>query len=51
MNITGYLPEERGLYPKSNIVNTLVYLAQLKGLSLFKSIRKNKLLVGTFRFT
>ena len=33
MNITGYLPEERGLYPKSNIVNTLVYLAQLKGLT------------------
>ena len=31
-NITGYLPEERGLYPKSNVVNTLAYLGQLKGL-------------------
>jgi ABC-2 type transport system ATP-binding protein len=31
-NFTGYLPEERGLYPKSNVINTLIYLAQLKGL-------------------
>jgi ABC-2 type transport system ATP-binding protein len=31
-NLTGYLPEERGLYPKSNVVNTLTYLGQLKGL-------------------
>ena len=40
MNITGYLPEERGLYPKSNVVNTLVYLGQLKGLSYSKAIEK-----------
>jgi len=32
-NITGYLPEERGLYPKSSLINTLIYLAQLKGLN------------------
>lgn len=29
----GYLPEERGLYPKRPVLDTLVYLAQLKGLS------------------
>ena len=28
----GYLPEERGLYPKMNIADQAVYLAQLKGL-------------------
>ena len=32
-NITGYLPEERGLYPKSNVKNILHYLGKLKGLS------------------
>lgn len=32
-NIIGYLPEERGLYRKSKIVNTILYFASLKGLS------------------
>lgn len=29
----GYLPEERGLYPKKNISEQIVYLAMLRGLS------------------
>ena len=29
----GYLPEERGLYPKKPIINQLVYFAELKGMS------------------
>ena len=29
----GYLPEERGLYPKKKIIDQLVYFAQLKGCS------------------
>lgn len=29
----GYLPEERGLYPKKLIIDQLVYLAELKGMS------------------
>jgi len=29
----GYLPEERGLYPRLRVSETLVYFAQLKGLS------------------
>ena len=29
----GYLPEERGLYPKKIILDQLVYFAELKGLS------------------
>ena len=29
----GYLPEERGLYPKQKIIDQLVYFAELKGMS------------------
>lgn len=29
----GYLPEERGLYPKKKVLEQLIYLAQLRGLS------------------
>ena len=29
----GYMPEERGLYPKQKILDQLIYLGQLKGLS------------------
>lgn len=32
-NSIGYLPEERGLYRKSRIMNTILYFAALKGLS------------------
>ncbi len=28
----GYLPEERGLYPKKKIINQLVYFSELKGM-------------------
>lgn len=30
---TGYLPEERGLYPKKLIIDQLVYFAELKGMT------------------
>jgi len=32
-NIIGYLPEERGLYRKSKLLNTIVYFVCLKGVS------------------
>ncbi|MEX2116801.1 MAG: ATP-binding cassette domain-containing protein [Bacteroidota bacterium] len=32
-NTIGYLPEERGLYRKSKILNTILYFAALKGVS------------------
>jgi ABC-2 type transport system ATP-binding protein len=32
-NTIGYLPEERGLYRKSKIINTILYFASLKGIS------------------
>ncbi len=35
----GYLPEERGLYPKKIILDQLVYFAQLKGMSRADAIK------------
>jgi ABC-2 type transport system ATP-binding protein len=32
-NTVGYLPEERGLYKKSKLIDTILYLAELRGLS------------------
>ncbi len=31
-NLIGYLPEERGLYRKNKLLNTIVYFASLKGI-------------------
>ncbi|WP_379127869.1 ABC transporter ATP-binding protein [Paenibacillus sp. sgz500958] len=31
--ITGYLPEERGLYPKVKVSDQIIYLARLRGMS------------------
>src|SRR5437870_2465304 len=31
-DIIGYLPEERGLYRKSKVLNTILYFARLKGI-------------------
>lgn len=35
----GYLPEERGLYPKKNIIDQLTYFAELKGMTRKAAIR------------
>lgn len=35
----GYLPEERGLYPKKKIIDQLVYLAQLKGMDRKEAVK------------
>ena len=35
----GYLPEERGLYPKKIIIDQLVYFAELKGMSRKDAMR------------
>ena len=35
----GYLPEERGLYPKKIIIDQLVYFAELKGMSTKDAIK------------
>lgn len=35
----GYLPEERGLYPKKVIIDQLVYFAELKGMSAKDAVK------------
>ncbi len=35
----GYLPEERGLYPKKKIIDQLVYFAELSGMSASDAVR------------
>ena len=35
----GYLPEERGLYPKKKIIDQLVYFAELKGMSRSDAVK------------
>lgn len=35
----GYLPEERGLYPKKKIIDQLVYFAELKGMNYSDAVR------------
>lgn len=32
-NLVGYLPEERGLYTRSNVLDTMVYFGELKGMA------------------
>ena len=38
----GYLPEERGLYPKREIMEQMVYLARLRGISRRQAIANSK---------
>lgn len=38
----GYLPEERGLYPKKKVLEQIVYLAQLRGISKKEAISSGK---------
>lgn len=39
-NLIGYLPEERGLYPKMQVLELLIYFGQLKGLSRREAERR-----------
>ena len=43
---TGYLPEERGLYPKKRIIDQLVYFARLKGMNKADAIAACDLWLG-----
>lgn len=38
----GYLPEERGIYPKSKVMDQLVYFGKLKGMKKDEAIEKVK---------
>ncbi|MGE5429548.1 MAG: ABC transporter ATP-binding protein [Syntrophomonadaceae bacterium] len=39
-NIVGYLPEERGLYKKSKVIDVLRYFGELKGMSKPKAVEE-----------
>lgn len=41
-HLIGYLPEERGLYPKKNVTEQLIYLGRLRGLSKAKAAENTK---------
>ena len=38
LNLIGYLPEERGLYKKSKVINVILYFAELKNMSRAEAI-------------
>jgi ABC-2 type transport system ATP-binding protein len=46
-NKIGYLPEERGLYKKKTIIETMVYLGSLKGMAGGEAKRKAEELLGS----
>ncbi|MHB1688610.1 MAG: ABC transporter ATP-binding protein [Ignavibacteriaceae bacterium] len=47
-NQVGYLPEERGLYKKSKVIDVILYLAEIKGMTI--SDAKNKALTWLRKF-
>jgi ABC-2 type transport system ATP-binding protein len=47
----GYLPEERGLYQKMKLRETIAYFAQLKGLSAKEAIQKTNEFLDRFDLT
>src|SRR5579872_368541 len=51
MNQFGYLPEERGLYKKMKVLDHLVFLGQLKGLSAPEANKRANQWCERFEFT
>jgi ABC-2 type transport system ATP-binding protein len=47
----GYMPEERGLYPKMKVLEQLAYLARLHGLSKGDASRRAEEVVGLLGVT
>lgn len=47
-NIMGYLPEERGLYPKVSVKDQITYLAQLRGMNMKEADKQLKLWLDRF---
>lgn len=47
----GYMPEERGLYPKKSIMEQLIYFANLKGVSTSKAKENAKKLLEKLEMT
>ncbi len=45
----GYLPEERGLYPKMRVKEHLIFLGRLNGLSKFDAMKKTDEMIQRFK--
>lgn len=45
----GYLPEERGMYPKIRVSDQVTYLAQLRGMPRKGSGPESQILAGTLQ--
>lgn len=41
-HLIGYLPEERGLYPKKKVIEQMVYLGRIRGISKSKAVGNSK---------
>ena len=50
-NGIGYLPEERGLYPKLKVKDQLVYLGRLKGMTKQKALKEMEKWLERFHIT
>ena len=51
MQRIGYLPEERGLYARATVMDTVMYLGRLRGLSRFEVRSRTKVLLERFELT
>ena len=49
-HLIGYLPEERGLYPKKKVSEQLVYLGRLRGLSKAEAKKNTDKWLKRFRY-
>ncbi|WP_404331125.1 ABC transporter ATP-binding protein [Mesobacillus maritimus] len=47
--IIGYLPEERGLYPKLKVKDQIVYLARLRGMNKHEALKELKYWLERFK--
>ena len=47
----GYMPEERGLYPKKNILEQMVYLGELRGLTAKQAKKRSEYLLERLEAT
>lgn len=41
-HLIGYLPEERGLYPKKKVIQQMVYLGRIRGISKSEAVANSK---------
>src|SRR5699024_10146825 len=48
-HLIGYLPEERGLYPKLKVKEQLVYLGKLRGMSKKDALEQINIWLETFK--